>query len=79
MLWNWQASGQLELNVQDRGSTNGRKLNSVRLDAKTWYPVRVGDTLLVGTTQFTVSCTTTNENDQNLKKKVGSSNGRAKK
>ena len=77
MLWNWKASGQLELNVQDRGSTNGTKLNSVRLDVKTWYPVRSGDILLVGTTQFTVSCTTGNENDKNQKKSAG--NGRAKK
>ena len=80
MLWNWKASGQLELNVQDRGSTNGTKLNSVCLDVKTWYPVRSGDHLLVGTTQFTVM-TTANEHDKNQKKSSGSSssNVRAKK
>ena len=78
MLWSWNASGQLELNVQDRGSTNGSKLNSVRLDVKTWYPVRAGDILLIGTTQFTVICAAASDNEKNQKKSAGS-HGRAKK
>jgi serine/threonine protein kinase len=49
-LWSWDPSGELDLNVQDRSSTNGTAVNDVDLEAKEWRRVYVGDEVCIGET-----------------------------
>jgi pSer/pThr/pTyr-binding forkhead associated (FHA) protein len=46
----------MDLNVQDRGSTNGTAVNGVKIAPSKWVPVSAGDTVVVGTTAFLVVC-----------------------
>ena len=56
LLWNWDSSGELDLNVQDKGSTNGTKINNARIAKKTWFRLHDEDIITVGKTEILVVC-----------------------
>ena len=57
LLWNWDHNGNLDLNVQDKGSTNGTKINNGRIAKKTWCRLHHGDIVTVGSSEIQVLCT----------------------
>lgn len=69
MLWQWDEAGQLDLNVQDRQSSNGTQLNGTRLATSTWQLVKSGDVLLLGTTELKVVCSGDSKEDEKGAKK----------
>ena len=55
-LWNWDSNGNLDLNVQDKGSTNGTKINKGKIAKKAWCRLHDGDVVAVGATEIQVIC-----------------------
>jgi serine/threonine protein kinase len=49
-IWSWGPRGELDLNVQDRNSTNGTLVNEKDLKPKVWERVFVGDEISIGET-----------------------------
>lgn len=55
-LWNWDDCGVLDLNVQDKGSSNGTKINGGKISKKTWCRLNHGDTVTIGASEIQVIC-----------------------
>mmetsp|Transcript_35899 Transcript_35899/g.33986 ORF Transcript_35899/g.33986 Transcript_35899/m.33986 type:complete len:589 (+) Transcript_35899:93-1859(+) len=56
VLWSWNAANEVEINVQDKESTNGTKVNGSKVVSGTWTRVYNGDLISLGKTELKVVC-----------------------
>lgn len=68
LMWSWGNDGACEINVMDKKSTNGTKVNGVSLTANKWYNVGENDTIKFGQTEIKCVVTTSNNKNRRTKK-----------